>query len=134
MEGTKIVIGAEVPVRFPKLLNQELIARVDTGAALSVIHCEQVFVSDQNLPLLTFYLKDLTDGKVRAFSTSEFQEKIIKNSFGEVEKRYVIRTQITLFGKKIRARFSLANRSRMNYPVLLGRKLLRQRFIVDVSI
>ncbi|NJM93841.1 MAG: ATP-dependent zinc protease, partial [Cytophagales bacterium] len=29
--------------------------------------------------------------------------------------------------------FTLTNRSEMKFPVLLGRKLLRRRFLVDVS-
>jgi len=34
----------------------------------------------------------------------------------------------------IRAEFSLANRGSMRFPVLLGRKLLRNKFVVDVSL
>jgi hypothetical protein len=45
----------------------------------------------------------------------------------------VIKTKITIFGKKIRTEFSLANRRKMRYPILLGRKLLNKRFLVDVS-
>ena len=33
----------------------------------------------------------------------------------------------------IEAEFSLSDRSDMKYPVLIGRKLLKGRFIVDVS-
>jgi hypothetical protein len=48
--------------------------------------------------------------------------------------RYVIKTKVTLFGKTFKTEFSLADRQQMRYPVLLGRKLLRNRFIVDVSL
>ena len=62
-----------------------------------------------------------------------FTQRTIQNSFGVAEKRYVIKTKIVLFGRKIRAEFTLADREQMRYPVLLRRKLLRNRFIVDVA-
>ena len=59
--------------------------------------------------------------------------KQVKNSFGQIENRYIIKTKITLFGKKYLTDVALSNRSTMKFPVLIGRKLLGGRFIVDVS-
>jgi hypothetical protein len=61
------------------------------------------------------------------------RKRVRRNSSGKEERRYVIKTSIRLFGKKIRTEFSLANRRKMRYPLLLGRKLLKNRFIIDVS-
>ena len=33
----------------------------------------------------------------------------------------------------IRAEFSLSNRGNLKFPVLLGRKILRNRFLIDVT-
>jgi hypothetical protein len=66
--------------------------------------------------------------------TKNFKEKKIKSSFGQIEERFVIKTKIKLFDRVIRAEFSLSDRTEMKYPILLGRKLLRNRFIVDVSL
>ncbi|MCS7074606.1 MAG: RimK/LysX family protein [Bacteroidia bacterium] len=38
-----------------------------------------------------------------------------------------------MFGKLFYAYFSLSNRSTMEYPVLIGKNILRNRFLVDVS-
>lgn len=40
---------------------------------------------------------------------------------------------ITLFGEKFEIELSLSDRSKMDYPVLIGRKLLKKGFVVDVS-
>jgi hypothetical protein len=70
--------------------------------------------------------------KARSFSTTNFVQKRIKSSNGSIEERYVIKTHIELFGHKILTEFSLSDRSKMKFPILLGRKLLRQGFVIDV--
>ncbi|GAB3167097.1 ATP-dependent zinc protease family protein [Telluribacter humicola] len=131
---SKDVIGATEIVDFPELGWHDVQARVDTGAATSAIHCSRVrLVRQGEQTRLSFYL-DVQKGAPRQrFSVSDFKERTIKNSFGQEERRYIIKTQITLFGRKIRTEFSLADRQKMTYPVLIGRKLLNGRFIVDVS-
>ncbi|MDZ7646224.1 MAG: RimK/LysX family protein [Cytophagales bacterium] len=57
----------------------------------------------------------------------------MKNSFGEAELRYVIKTSIKIYDHLIRAEFSLSNRGNLRFPVLLGRKILRDRFLIDVT-
>lgn len=51
-----------------------------------------------------------------------------------MEERYVITTDILIFNKRIKTEFSLSDRSTMKYPILLGRKLLAKRFVVDVAV
>jgi hypothetical protein len=67
------------------------------------------------------------------FTFTEFTKREIKNSFGEAEMRYVIKTTIQLFNRKIRAEFSLSDREKLRFPVLLGRRILRNRFLIDVT-
>jgi hypothetical protein len=63
-----------------------------------------------------------------------FEEKLIRNSFGQSELRYVVRTHIVIGKRKIRSIISLADRAQMRYPVLIGRRFLKNRFNVDVSL
>lgn len=130
----KKTIGATETVSFPDLGWMDVPARVDTGAATSSIHCSRVRVVEKDgQPQLSFFL-DVKKGAPRqAFSVATFEERIIKNSFGHTEKRYIIKTTIVVAGRKIRTKFSLADRRQMSFPVLLGRKLLKGRFIVDVA-
>ncbi|TXI83801.1 MAG: ATP-dependent zinc protease, partial [Crocinitomicaceae bacterium] len=48
--------------------------------------------------------------------------------------RYFIKCTIELLGRKIKTEFSLTERKGMRYPILLGRKLLNKRFIIDTSL
>lgn len=130
-KAEKKLIGRTDIVDFPDLGLTDVRAKVDTGAYTSSIHCYNVkIIKDQ----LVFYLPAHKSEKRKRFVTKTFELKSIKNSFGQTEMRFVIRTRIVLFGKAFQAEFSLADREQMRYPVLLGRKLLRNRFLVDVTL
>lgn len=121
-------------VDFPDLGLLDVQAKVDTGAFTSALHCKKVRLVRAGLRTkLSFWLIGKTGEPARKFYSNEFSQRMIRNSFGVSEKRYVIKTRIVLFGRAIRAEFTLADRERLKNPVLLGRKLLRNRFVVDVS-
>ncbi|WP_229598572.1 ATP-dependent zinc protease family protein [Runella zeae] len=127
----KWVIGRNDVVDFPDLGITDVRAKVDTGAYTSAIHCYKVQLIKETL---TFYLPAHRGEKHQKFETNHFELKAVKNSFGQTEMRYVIKTKVALFGKMFVTEFSLADRQQMRYPVLIGRKLLRNRFVVDVSL
>jgi hypothetical protein len=127
----KLVIGRTDIIDFPELGLTNVRAKVDTGAYTSAIHCYNISIMQGNI---TFFLPAHRSEKHQKFTTERFELKAIKNSFGQTEMRYVIKTKVILFGKAFKTEFSLADREQMRYPVLLGRKLLRNRFLVDVSL
>ncbi|HAK80669.1 MAG TPA: ATP-dependent zinc protease [Runella sp.] len=127
----KRVIGRNDMIDFPDLGLTHVRVKIDTGAYTSSIHCFKISVEEG---VLSFFLPAHRSEKHQQFTTDQFELKAIKNSFGQTEMRYVIKTKVILFGKSIRTEFSLADRSQMRYPVLLGRKLLRSRYLVDVSL
>jgi hypothetical protein len=127
-------IGATDIADLPDLEWYKVPVRVDSGATTSSIHCSRVKLRTEGaVPVLTFYLDTKRGAPQQSFDVTDFKETIVRNSSGKEEKRYVIKTRITLFGRKIRTEFSLANRRKMRYPILLGRKLLKGRFLIDVS-
>ena len=133
----KKLIGRREIVSFPDLNIDEIEAKIDTGAFTSAIHCTDIHeeTTADGTKVICLDLLDPShpkyDHKKLKFSEYDFRE--IKNSFGDVQERYVITTKIQLFDEVIEAEFSLSDRSDMKYPVLIGRKLLKGRFIVDVS-
>ncbi len=63
-----------------------------------------------------------------------WKQKYVRSSNGKKESRFFIRTQVSFDnGKKYPITMSLTDRSKMKFPVLLGRRLLAGRFIVDVG-
>lgn len=131
------VIGRTDVIDMPELGLHEVDAKIDTGAYTSSIHCSRIRLKKDTdgTEMITFTIpgSKLHEKGVHHFKVRQFEERNIRSSNGQIQKRYVIKTQIILFGRKIRAEFSLADRSSMKYPILLGRKLLQGRFIVDVS-
>lgn len=134
MPQKKQIIGMTDLVDFPELNLTDVPAKVDTGAFTSSLHCKKVRLVRIGSDIkLSFWVMGKAGEPATRFQTDEFSQRMVRNSFGVSEERYVIKTQIVLFGRSIRTEFSLANRERMRNPVLLGRQLLRDRFIVDVS-
>jgi hypothetical protein len=127
------IIGRRETVDFPDLGLYGLVAKIDTGANTSALHCHDVRVENG---VLFFKLLDESHPEYddREHRFEQFEEKLIRNSFGQSELRYVVRTTIVLGNRKIRSIISLSDRAQMRYPVLIGRRLLKGRFNVDVSL
>jgi len=132
----KLVIGKTDKADFPKLHLFDLDIKVDTGAYTSAIHCNNIYkVKSPEGERIHFDLLDPShpDYHGREFMIKDFKQKRVKSSIGEVETRYIIKSQIVLFEREFEIELSLSNRGEMRYPVLLGRKLLKGAFVVDVS-
>lgn len=130
------LIGRREFVDFSILGISGIEAKIDTGAYTSSIHCENIFVTTKNnKSILSFSITQTINGinQTKTFEFEEFSQKKIKNSFGELELRYTIKTLIKLGPKKIWSTLSLSNREKMRYPVLIGRKLIKNKFIIDVN-
>lgn len=127
-----LTIGRRETVDFPDLGLFGLVAKIDTGANTTALHCHQVRVENG---ILFFRLLDETHPEYQdtEHRFEKFEQKAIKSSFGESELRYIIRTKIKIGKRLIRGIVSLTDRANMRYPVLIGRRLLKRRFLVDVS-
>jgi hypothetical protein len=133
----KIILGRREYVDLPEFGLYHFEAKLDTGAYTSAIHCSQIRIfTEDNIKKIAFHIPPPNNQNIseREFISSDFEEKNIRNSFGQTEKRYVIRTRIKIGKRFIRASFSLADRTELRYPVLIGRKILRNKFLVDVAL
>jgi hypothetical protein len=131
------IIGRRDRIDLPELGYRNIKAKVDTGAFGSAIHCSHIeVVRRKGKELLSFILLDQDHPGYReeVHYAEHFADKVVKSSSGEAEHRYIITTDVVIFGKRFPTEFSLTNRSDMKYPVLLGRKFLRKRFVVDVRL
>lgn len=126
------ILGRYDRVDLPELGLYNIHAKIDTGAYTCSLHCHKAEVVNGKLEfiLLDEEHPEFTGMK---FVFSTFENRDIKNSFGEVEKRFVIVTTIKIFDEEITAEFSLSNRGSLKFPILIGRKILRDRFLIDVK-
>lgn len=108
-------------------------AKVDTGADTSSIWVSSVSETPAGLDCVFFGPgSPYYTGKVVKISNG-YKVTRVANSFGEKELRYKLKLRIRVRGRIIRATFTLSDRSRKTYPILLGRRLLKGKFVVDVS-
>jgi hypothetical protein len=131
-----IVIGRKDKIDFPQLRLYDIDTKIDTGAYTSAIHCHGIKLIDkEGKQRVRFNLLDPSRPSYnnKKFTLLVYGRRKIKNSFGQVEERYIIKTKILLFGELFDIELSLTDRSKMEYPVLLGRKVLRDRFLVNVA-
>lgn len=133
MQKEKQITGRREEIDFPELGLFGITAKIDTGAYTTALHCHDI--KEKN-GVLFFKLLDPSHPEYneQEQKVTDYSQKGIKNSFGEIENRYVIKTFIRIGRKRIKARVSLSDRGRMRYPVLIGRKLLKNRFVVDVAL
>ncbi len=105
-------------------------AKADTGAYTSSLHCESVQESERDgLPVLLVRFKG--DEKDRVFV--HYATKTVKSSNGQSQKRYTISTRVQLGNDIFPTEFTLTDRKSMRFPALMGRKLLAGRYKIDVS-
>jgi hypothetical protein len=126
------VIGLTETIDIAEASLSGIPAKIDTGAYYSSIWASDVKETSDGLCLVLFD-KDSTFYTGKPTIVKKYYRSKIRNSFGHGEERYRIKLTIIVGNKKYKTDFTLANRSINKYPVLLGRSLLHDRFIVDVT-
>lgn len=102
--------------------------KIDSGAYTSTIHCNRI--NEINNELHCFF--KIGSNQVEVVFNN-YQTKTVVSSNGQKEERYLVKSNINLFKRKYKINLTLSKRSSMRYPVLLGRKFLKGKFIIDVS-
>ena len=132
----RIIIGRKDIADFEKLKLSGVEVKVDSGAYTSSFHCHKIerFEKDAEDWVKCNFL----DPEHEMYHEKELWFKIhkirrVKSSNGIVEERYSIVTEITIFKKVYRIELTLTERPDMKHPVLLGRKFLSKKFVIDTS-
>ncbi|GHB35657.1 ATP-dependent zinc protease family protein [Mongoliitalea lutea] len=134
--SNKKIIGRKEKISFLDWGIANISAKIDTGAYTSSIHCDFAEEREENgSKVLYFKLLSVLDRKYsgKELRATNYTQKRVKNSFGEAEVRYKVSTKVRMFGEEFEAEFTLTDRSKMRNAVLIGRKLIQGRFLVDVS-
>ncbi|MBU3010063.1 RimK/LysX family protein [Polaribacter vadi] len=130
----KITIGRSDIADFPKLSLVDIDIKIDSGAYTSSIHCSNIEeITSDNDNFIRFKLldpdHDLYNNK--EFTTKNYSSRMVKSSNGIVEKRFMIQTEITIFATTFPIYLTLSERRDMKFPILLGRKFLNKKFVID---
>jgi len=129
----KKIIGKKELISILDLELYDLDAKVDTGADSNALHCDDIFVDEDNI--VHFKLLDEVHeayhGKKMQIPLYEMRK--IKSSNGTIQDRPSIKVKVDFFGEKYDTVISLTNRADMKYPMLIGRKFMANKFLVDIS-
>ncbi len=130
------VIGSVEWCRFDQLGVPAVKARVDSGAKTSALQANKIkpFIKDGQ-EWVKFEVNPIQDNRSISINCEErvVSRRVIKNTSGIAEERFVIRTTMQLGDHFIDVNLTLANRDSMEYRMLLGREAFSDKFLVDVS-
>lgn len=133
MDKPHNLIGRAEFLKFPDLLSVPVPARIDTGAKTSAIWASGIKETSDGLVFTLF--DNGSEWYTGEQITSKSYTKIaVANSSGFVQERFAVKLRVVLDGRTIKATFTLADRSSQVYPVLVGRNILRGKFIVNVKL
>lgn len=126
---TRIAVSTFVDFRSFKNMKQ-IPARIDTGARTSALWVSDLKVKGDTVRFSFF-------GPGSPYYTGKKVElpiagsRVVTSSMGDQQERCMVELPIIIAGKKLRAKFTLADRSKQSYPILIGRNTLRGVFVVD---
>ncbi len=129
-ESKKTIIGRFDKADFPVLNLEGISVKIDTGAYTSSIHCDEIVEKDDVL-YCKFLDEEHDQYNGKEFIFKDYDIIYVRSSNGIIQKRYQIESKIKLFNKIYKISLSLSSRQEMRFPVLLGRKFLSNKFIVD---
>ncbi|MCD4757839.1 MAG: RimK/LysX family protein [Arcobacteraceae bacterium] len=130
--GEKKIVGKRELISIIDLELFDLDAKVDTGADSNALHCDHIdIVGDTVSFTLLDEVHEAYHGKRMTFPI--YKIKKVKSSNGQLQERPAIKVSVNFMGKKYKSVISLTNRADMKYPMLIGRRFLSGKFLVDVS-
>ena len=129
----KKIIGKREIIDILDLELFGLDAKIDTGADSNSLHCDDIFIDNENFVHFRLLDKVHPSYHGKKLKMPLYKLKKVKSSNGATQIRASIQVNVSFFGKIYKTTVSLTNRSDMKYPMLIGRKFLANRFLVDVS-
>ena len=134
MPRYQIIIGRAEQIDFVGTALQ-VSSKVDSGAYRSSVHASNIKeVTKDGEKVLKFSILGHPCSPVpRKLETTRYTLVQVTSSNGKAEMRYEVTLRIKIGSKIFNTSFTLADRSKNVYPVLIGRKALKNRFMVDVS-
>lgn len=106
-------------------------ARIDTGAATSSLDAREIKASKKDQEV-EFKLPSQYGGYPVRRHIVAWQT--VKSSNGQSERRPVVQMEICIGPRRITTDVTLNDRSRMEFPLLIGRNTLTGVFLVDVTV
>lgn len=129
---TKQIIGATEFVDFGKRA-QRVPAKIDTGADSSAVWASKIRIDQDGVLKFALFGKGSPYYNGKIFKRTDYSVVKVRSTTGHQQIRYRTHFKITIGGRKINMLMNLSDRSQHHFPVLIGRRSLSGKFLVDVS-
>jgi len=130
---SQTMIGWREWVSLPELKLPNIKVKVDTGARTSALHAFEVESFLENGILMVrfgIHPKQNNTDIVKYCTSEVFDQRMVTDSGGHKEKRYVIKTLISMGGHLWPIELTLTNRDTMKFRMLLGRTGMGHNFLI----
>ena len=133
-ERKKRVVGWREHAALPDLKIKQVIAKIDTGANVASIDASEIkVVNKEGIKHVNFKVMK-RNNTVRKTSAPLAGYKRIKSSNGDVERRPYVKTTLLMDGISKTIELTLTDRGPMDYTMLIGKKALGRRWLVNPAI
>lgn len=129
----KVIIGRTAMVAIPSEGIDSVAAKIDTGADSSSIWASELHVDQDNVLSFCLFAYGSPYYTGKRHATRAYTASIVRSAHGTVQIRYRVQMTVRLGNRLVRGTFTLAERSNNTYPILIGCRLLRNKFLVDVA-
>ncbi len=134
MTTERTTIGWREWVRLPELGDSTVKAKVDTGARTSTLHAYDVVEFERDgsaWARFSFHPAQRDEETTVTAEAPLVGQRTVTASNGQSELRYVVETEALIDGEPTPIELTLTRRDAMGFRMLLGRRALRGRFVVD---
>ncbi len=128
------MLGWREWVALPEFGITQIKAKIDTGARSSALHTvdmEPYQLDGKNWLMFTVETKQKQTGKLIECHAPIKDRRVVSDSGGHKQRRYVIETPLVFGQHLIQAEITLTNRDSMRFRMLLGRTAMNKVFIID---
>ncbi len=137
MKENRTILGWREWVSLPELGLPAIKAKVDTGAKTSALHAFDIETfKEGDVDMIRFFIHPLQNTrKVQRECVARIKDRrIVSDSGGHREMRFVIETLLVLGSRTYSVELTLTDRDTMRFRMLLGRKALEGWALVDPKV
>lgn len=137
VDKKKEIIGRKEFVDLPDFGLFNIEVKIDSGAyssSIHVSHCQEIINNNEKYLEVVFLDESYEKFSPKVYLFSNYRNKSVKNSSGQSQIRYFIKAKLIINKRTFITEFSITLRDGMKSPVLIGRKVLNNRFIIDPSL
>ncbi len=134
MNNDKTIIGRTAKMDIVAESIVGVPVKIDTGADGSAIWASDIEVNKAGELVFSLFGVGSPFYTGKRHSFTDFDVRVVRSAHGNLQVRYRVVLPVVIGGRRVRTRFTLADRSKNIYPALIGCRLLSGRFLVDVSL